>query len=105
FFATFDGPGSAVHCAGAIRDAVRALGVEVRVGLHTGELELQGDAVRGLAVHIGQRVMAEAQAGEVLVSSTVRDLVGGSGSAFDDRGEHALKGVPEPWRLFTFVES
>jgi class 3 adenylate cyclase len=105
FFATFDGPGRAVHCACGIRDAVGPLGVEVRAGLHTGELELQGEAVRGLAVHIGQRVMAEAQPGEVLVSSTVRDLVGGSGIAFDDRGEHALKGVPEPWRLFAFVES
>jgi class 3 adenylate cyclase len=100
FFATFDGPARAVRCACAVRDAVRDVGLEIRAGVHTGELELQDGAVRGLAVHLGQRVAAEAQPGEVLVSSTVRDLVGGSGIAFEDRGEHALKGVPEPWRLF-----
>jgi class 3 adenylate cyclase len=100
FFATFDGPARAVRCACAVRDAVRDAGLEIRAGVHTGELELQDGAVRGLAVHLGQRVAAEAQPGEVLVSSTVRDLVGGSGIAFEDRGEHALKGVPEPWRLF-----
>jgi class 3 adenylate cyclase len=100
FFATFDGPGRAVRCACAVRDALRDVGLEIRAGLHTGELELQEDAVRGLAVHIGQRVAAEAQPGEVLVSSTVRDLVGGSGIEFQDRGAHALKGVPDEWRLF-----
>jgi class 3 adenylate cyclase len=101
FLATFDGPGRAVRCGSGIRDAVRSLGVEVRVGVHTGEIELQGDDVRGIAVHIAQRVMAEAQPGEVVVSSTVRDLVAGSGIAFEDRGARELRGVPEQWRLFT----
>jgi pimeloyl-ACP methyl ester carboxylesterase/class 3 adenylate cyclase len=100
FFATFDGPARAVRCALAVRDAVRPLDLEVRAGLHTGEVELADGATRGLAVHIGQRVLAEAGAGEVLVSSTVKDLVAGSGLAFSDRGLHALKGVPEEWRLF-----
>jgi pimeloyl-ACP methyl ester carboxylesterase len=93
FFATFDGPARAVRCATSIRDAVRALGLEIRAGVHTGECELDGEKVRGVAVHTGARVSALAQPGEVLVSGTVRDLVSGSGLAFDDRGEHALKGV------------
>jgi class 3 adenylate cyclase len=101
FLATFDGPGRALRCAAAIRDAVRALGVEVRVGMHTGEIELQGDDVGGIAVHIAQRVMAEAQPGEVVVSSTVKDLVAGSGILFDDRGVRDLRGVPDAWRLFS----
>ena len=105
FFATFDGPARAVRCALAVRDAVRTLDLEVRAGLHTGELELAGDGVRGLAVHIGQRVLAQADAGEVLVSSTVKDLVAGSGLAFADRGVHTLKGVPEQWRLFEVAAS
>jgi class 3 adenylate cyclase len=105
FFATFDGPARAVRCAMSVRDAVRSLGLEVRAGLHTGELELADDAVRGLAVHIGQRVLAEASPGEVLVSSTVKDLVAGSGLTFSDRGVRALKGVPEQWRLFEVVAS
>jgi class 3 adenylate cyclase len=100
FLATFDGPGRAVRCACAIRDAVRAIGIQVRVGLHTGEIELRGDDIGGLAVHIAQRVQAHAQPDEVLVSRTVADLVGGSGIAFADRGTHALKGVPHPWQLF-----
>ena len=103
FLATFDGPARAIRCALAIRDAVRALGMDVRAGVHTGELELAGDAVRGIAVHTGARVAAAAGAGEVLVSRTVRDLVAGSGIAFEDRGLHELKGVPGEWELFAAV--
>jgi class 3 adenylate cyclase len=100
FLATFDGPGRAVRCACAIRDAVRAIGINVRVGLHTGEIELHGDDIGGIAVHIAQRVQTRAQPDEVLVSRTVTDLVGGSGIEFKDRGDHELKGVPGSWRLF-----
>jgi class 3 adenylate cyclase len=100
FLAVFDGPGRAVRCACAIRDAVRAIGMGVRVGLHTGEIELRGDDIGGIAVHIAQRVQALAQPDEVLVSRTVADLVGGSGMRFADRGTRALKGVPNRWRLF-----
>jgi class 3 adenylate cyclase/alpha-beta hydrolase superfamily lysophospholipase len=103
FLAAFDGPARAVRCAAAIRDAVRQLGIEIRAGLHTGEVELLGDDVGGIAVHIGARVAAEAGPGEVLVSSTVKDLVAGSGLEFDDRGARALKGVPGEWRLFAVV--
>ncbi len=99
FLAMFDGPQRAIRCATAIRDAVQALGIEVRAGLHTGECEVRGDDIGGIAVHIGARVSALAGAGEVLVSSTVRDLVVGSGIEFEDRGMHALKGVPGEWRL------
>jgi class 3 adenylate cyclase len=99
--ATFDGPARAVRCAQAIVEAVRPLGIEARAGLHTGEVELRGDDIGGIAVHIGQRVSALAGPGEVLVSSTVKDLVAGSGIVFIDRGAHALlKGVPDEWRLF-----
>jgi class 3 adenylate cyclase len=101
--ATFDGPGRAVRCACAIQDAVRPLGVHIRAGLHSGEIELHGDDVAGMAVHIGARVSAFAGAGEVLVSRTVTDLVAGSGIEFEDRGEHELKGVPGTWHLFSFV--
>jgi class 3 adenylate cyclase len=100
FLATFDGPGRAVRCACAIRDAVHAIGIRVRNGLHTGEIELRGDDIRGIAVHIAQRVEALAQPNEVLVSRTVADLVAGSGIPFADRGTHALKGVPGQWPLF-----
>lgn len=100
FFATFDGPGRAVRCAAAIRDSVRALGLEVRTGVHTGEIEIRGDDLAGMAVHIAARISAAARAGETLVSSTVKDLVIGSGIVFADRGEHTLKGVPGTWRLF-----
>lgn len=96
---TFDGPARAVSCATAIRDAVRALGVEVRAGLHTGEVELAETGVEGIAVHIGARVAALAQPGEVLTSSTVKDLVVGSGIEFADRGLHSLKGVPGEWQV------
>jgi class 3 adenylate cyclase len=98
--ATFDGPGRAIRCACAVRDSVRSLGIDVRSGLHTGEVEVLADDIAGVAVHLGARVSAAAGAGEVLVSSTVRDLVAGSGIDFDDRGEYELKGVPGSWRLF-----
>jgi class 3 adenylate cyclase len=100
FLATFDGPAGAIECACAIRDALRQLGLEVRSGIHTGEVEIMGGDVAGIAVHIGQRVSGLAQPGEVLVSRTVVDLVTGSGIAFHDRGERPLKGVPGAWRLF-----
>jgi class 3 adenylate cyclase len=100
FLATFDGPIRAIRCALAARDAVRDLGIEIRAGLHTGEVEWSGDAVRGIAVHIGARVAALAERSEVLVSSTVRDLVAGAALDFEDRGEHALKGVPGSWRVY-----
>jgi class 3 adenylate cyclase len=101
--ATFDGPGRAITCACAIRDAVRSLGLEVRAGLHTGEIERRGDNVSGVGVHIAARVASLAGAGEVLVSSTVKDLVVGSGIAFEDRGIHALKGVSDEWRLLSVI--
>jgi class 3 adenylate cyclase len=100
FFATFDGPARAVRCALAIHTAVRPLGVELRAGVHTGEIETGGGKPRGIAVVIGARVAATADQGEVLVSSTVKDLVAGSGLLFQDRGEHKLKGVPNRWRLY-----
>jgi pimeloyl-ACP methyl ester carboxylesterase len=98
--ATFDGPNRAIRCACSVRERLRPLGLEVRSGLHTGECELIGDDVGGIAVHIAARVAATAEPDEVLVSSTVRDLVAGSGLRFADRGMHALKGVPGEWRLF-----
>ena len=104
FLATFDGPGRAVRCAGAIGLAARPLGLQVRAGLHTGEVELQGDDVAGMAVHIGARVCGLAGADEVLVTSTVRDLVVGSGIEFADRGRHELKGVPGDWQVLAVQE-
>ena len=101
--ATFDGPARAVRCAQAIMEAVRPLGVEIRSGCHTGEIELGKDGVRGIAVHIGARVASLAGPGEVLVSNTVKDLVAGSGLTFEDRGEHELKGVPDRWHLHRVV--
>lgn len=103
FLATFDGPARAVRCAQAIVDAVRVIGLEVRAGVHTGEIELMGERVGGIAVHIGARVAAIAAPSQVLVSGTVKDLVVGSGIAFEDRGTHALKGVPGEWRLFALL--
>jgi pimeloyl-ACP methyl ester carboxylesterase len=100
FLATFDGPARAIGCALAIRDGVGPLGLDVRSGLHTGEVELAGEDVRGIAVHIGARVAAEAEPGEVLVTRTVKDLVAGSGIGFEDRGIRSLKGVPDDWQLF-----
>jgi class 3 adenylate cyclase len=99
--ATFDGPARAIRCAQAIGVGVRDLGLDIRAGVHTGEIELAGGDVRGMAVHIGARIAALAAPGEVLVSSTVKDLVVGSGIEFDDRGVHTLKGVPGEWRLYT----
>lgn len=99
--AVFDGPARTVRCALAIRDAVRDFGLEVRSGAHTGEVELSGEDIQGIAVHIGARVAALAEAGEVWVSSTVRDLVAGSGLEFRDRGRHRLKGVPDEWALYS----
>ncbi len=100
FLAMFDGPQRAIRCAMAIRDAVQALGIQVRAGLHTGECEVRGDDIGGIGVHIGARVSALAGSNEVLVSSTLRDLVIGSGLEFDPRGAHVLKGVPGEWQLF-----
>jgi len=100
FLATFDGPARAIRCGRAIRDAARTLGVDVRSGLHTGEIELRNEGVGGIAVNIGARVSGLAGPGEVLTSRTVVDLVAGSGLEFDDRGDHELKGVPGIWRLF-----
>lgn len=103
FVATFVSPSNAIDCADAIVDAVRALGLQVRVGIHAGEVELRGGNVAGMAVHIGARVAALAGAGEVLVSSTVREIVTGSHRAFTDAGEHDLKGVPGRWRVYASV--
>ena len=100
FLAMFDGPQRAIRCAMAIRDAVQSLGIEVRAGLHTGECEIRGDDIGGIAVHIGARVSALAGPNDVLVSSTLRDLVIGSGLEFENRGTHELKGVPGDWHLF-----
>jgi class 3 adenylate cyclase len=103
FFATFDGPARAIRCAFAIREGIGDLDLEVRTGLHTGECELVDGKAGGIAVHIGARVASLADPGEVLVSSTVKDLVAGSGIEFEDRGEHQLKGISEAWRLFMVV--
>jgi class 3 adenylate cyclase len=103
FFATFDGPARAIRCAFAIREGIRELDLDVRAGLHSGECELVDGKAGGIAVHIGARVASLAGPGEVLVSSTVKDLVAGSGIEFEDRGEHQLKGISEPWHLFTVV--
>jgi class 3 adenylate cyclase len=105
FLATFDGPARAIRCAQAIHGSLRPIGVDVRAGLHTGEIDLVDGDVGGIAVHLGARVMAEADAGETVVSSTVKDLVVGSGIEFEGRGEHALKGIPGTWRLFAVSRS
>ena len=105
FFASFDGPARAIRCGCAIAETMPELGLEVRVGLHTGECELVEGKVAGIAVHTGARVAANAQPGEVLVSSTVRDLVAGSGLTFEDRGSHELKGIPGEWRLYAVAKS
>jgi class 3 adenylate cyclase len=104
FFATFDGPARAVRCALAAIDGVRPLGIEIRAGVHTGEVERVDAKVGGIAVSIGARVAALASGSEVLVSSTVKDLVVGSGLRFADAGEHELKGVPDSWHLYRVID-
>jgi class 3 adenylate cyclase len=99
-FAIFDGPGRAIRCAQSLTESVRPLGIEIRAGIHTGECERHADGVDGIGVHIGARVGSLAGPGEVLVSTTVKDLVAGSGLYFVDRGTHKLRGVPGRWRLF-----
>ena len=105
FFAAFDGPARAIRCADAIREGLRALDLDVRTGLHAGECERAGTGLRGVAVHVGARVAATARAGEILVTSTIRDLVAGSGIQFEDYGRHELKGLPEPWQLYRVTGS
>jgi class 3 adenylate cyclase len=100
FVASFDGPARAIRCAQAINEATTKLGIELRIGLHTGECEIRADDLGGLAVHVAARVGALATSGEILVSGIVKDLVAGSGIEFTDRGEHELKGVPGSWKLF-----
>jgi class 3 adenylate cyclase len=100
FLSTFDGPGRAIRCASAIHDALAPVGLAIRAGVHTGEVEVRGDHIGGLAVHIGARVAATGGGGDIVVSSTVKDLLAGSGLAFVDRGEQELKGIPGTWRLF-----
>ncbi len=101
--ATFDGPARAIRCAGEIRERIRSIGLEVRIGLHTGEIEIRGDDIAGIAAHIASRIESEARAGEILVSRTVRDLVAGSGINFEDRGMFVLKGVPDEWSLYAVL--
>jgi class 3 adenylate cyclase len=103
FLATFDGPGRSIRCAAELRDQLRTIGVEVRIGLHAGEIERHADDVTGIAVHVAQRIQAAAAPGEILLSRTVVDLVAGSGLEFADRGTHTLKGVPGTWPLFAAV--
>ncbi len=105
FFATFDGPARGIRCARSIVEAVRGIGLEIRAGLHTGEVELAAGSVRGIAVHTGARVAALARPGEVLLSGTVKDLIAGSGIELTDRGSHELKGIPGQWRLFALADS
>jgi class 3 adenylate cyclase len=105
FFARFDGPARAIRCARTIAQRVRTLGIEIRAGLHTGEVEVGHDGLAGVAVHIGARVMNLAGSGDVLVSSTVKDLVAGAGLEFEERGTHTLKGVPGQWQVFAVTHS
>jgi class 3 adenylate cyclase len=105
FLALFDAPARAIRCAVAIRDGLRVVGLDVRIGLHSGEVELRGNDIGGIAVNIGARVAESGSGGDVVVSSTVRDLVAGSGIEFVERGEHALKGVPDRWRLFVVADA
>ena len=105
FAACFDGPGRAIACATSITQAAHALGIEVRAGLHTGECEVRGDDLAGLTVHVAARIEPLAAPGEVLVSTTVKDLVAGSGIEFVDKGDHQLKGIPTTWRLFAVADA
>jgi class 3 adenylate cyclase len=103
FLAAFDGPTRAVRCATTLTERMPALGIDIRTGLHTGECEVRGEDIGGIAVHIGARIAALARGREVLVSSTVKDLVNGSGITFEDRGIHVLKGIPAQWQLYAPV--
>ena len=100
FHATFDGPARAILCAEAIRDATRQLGLDLRIGIHTGECEIRGDSLEGLTIHIAARVSGLAAGGEIVVSRTVRDIVNGSGIRFEDLGTHTLRGIPDAFQLF-----
>ena len=102
--ATFDGPGRAIRCARRLRESLNASGLPIRAGIHTGEIELQGADVSGITVNIASRVMDAANADQILVSRTVRDLVAGSDIQLDDHGTHQLKGIEEPWQLFALAE-
>jgi class 3 adenylate cyclase len=104
FLATFAGPARAIRCAEAVRDGLRVLGLEMRAGLHAGEIERRDDDIAGIATHIGARIEALADPGEILVSRTVHDLVAGSGIEFRDRGVHRLKGIPEPQQLYAVAD-
>jgi class 3 adenylate cyclase len=104
-FSAFDSPARAIQCAHATSEAVRHLGIEIRVGVHTGECEVIGEKLGGIAVHIGARIAGKAGVNEILVSSTVKDLVAGSSIRFDDCGAHVLKGVPGEWRLFAVASA
>jgi class 3 adenylate cyclase len=103
FLATFEGPARGVHCARSIADGMRELGIQIRAGVHVGEVEYEGDDITGISVAIGARVGALAGPSEVLVSRTVKDLTAGSGFTFEDAGEHELKGVPDRWQLYRVV--
>lgn len=103
FYASFDGPARAVHCARAIKDSVRKLGLSVRIGLHTGECEVKGEKLSGIAIHYGAKIAAKADADQIVVSQTVKDLVAGSGIKFQDYGDHSLKGIPDEWHLYAVV--
>jgi pimeloyl-ACP methyl ester carboxylesterase len=105
FVASFDGPARSIRCALAIRDAVRSLGIEIRAGIHTGECHVEGQTLSGIALHIGARVCALGNAGDVLVSRTVKDLVAGAGISFEERGTHVLKGVPDEWTIFSVADA
>jgi class 3 adenylate cyclase len=104
FFARFESPGAAIAAARAARTATRKLGLEIRAGIHTGECEMDGSKLAGMAVHIAARIQGKAEPGEILASSTVKDLAVGAGLRFADQGEHALKGVPDPWRLYAVLD-
>jgi class 3 adenylate cyclase len=104
FFVRFDSPARALDCARAAREAVKRLGIDIRAGIHTGECELQGRSLTGMAVHVAARIQGLARPGDILVSSTVKDIVVGSGTRFEDHGQHALKGMPGEWRLFVLAD-
>jgi class 3 adenylate cyclase len=104
FLASFDSAAVAIKCAETVMRSTREIGVDLRIGVHTGECEVVGDKLRGIAVHIGARVASQAGAGEILVSQTVKDITAGSGLTFDDAGEHELKGVPDRWHLYRVIQ-